>query len=632
MKGIIRYGLFLLTAWICQSCRAQPSLQTDVLVVGGGTAGTAAALQSARLGARTMIAEPNTWLGGMLSAAGVSAIDGNHHLPSGIWAEFRTAIYTVYGGPAKVATGWVSHTQFEPRVADSILKSFAAQLPNLTVRYRLRFLEAIVEGKQVKGAAFLDLSTGKTLAIRARQVIDATELGDVMASAGIPYDLGMEASEKTGEKLNIPSSNDIIQDMTYAAILKDYGPGADRTIPKPAGFDPMEFDCACSDVCSDTAKLFSKVDKQKMLDYGKLPNGKYMINWPSHGNDIYLNIVRMNDAEREIALDKARQKTLRFIYYIQTVLGFKHIGLADDEFPTADKLPLMAYHREGRRLRGIVRLNVNHIADPYNQPEALYRTGISVGDYPIDHHHRENPAAPQHLGFYPVPSYNIPLGALIPAEADGLVVTEKCISVSNAANGTTRLQPVVMLTGQAAGTLAALAVRSSRQPREVPVRDVQASLLAAGAYIMPYYDVKPEQPWFTAAHKIGASGILKGKGEPFQWANRTWFYPDSLVETGALTRDIAPFMVLEPFPRQALTIGEACTLAMSMVRKYNVGKRFDHNSAERFTAQVSAQWPGWGLKDFRAERNITRSEFAVLLDRTVDPFTLKQVNHSGQFQ
>ena len=113
------------------------------------------------------------------------------------------------------------------------------------------------------------------------------------------------------------------------------------------------------------------------------------------------------------------------------------------------------------------RLTARDIQEPFGSRDPLYRTGISVGDYPIDHHHKRHPEAPQHLWFFPVPSFSVPLGALIPEHVDGLVVADKAISVSNVANGTTRLQPVVLLTGQAAGALAALAVRQGREPRAV---------------------------------------------------------------------------------------------------------------------------------------------------------------------
>ena len=75
---------------------AQRVMHVDVLVVGGGTAGIAAGIQAARLQAKTLIVEETTWLGGMLSAAGVSATDGNHLLPSGLWGEFRARSYKYY--------------------------------------------------------------------------------------------------------------------------------------------------------------------------------------------------------------------------------------------------------------------------------------------------------------------------------------------------------------------------------------------------------------------------------------------------------------------------------------------------------------------------------------------------------
>lgn len=86
------------------------------------------------------------------------------------------------------------------------------------------------------------------------------------------------------------------------------------------------------------------------------------------------------------------------------------------------------------------------------------------------------------------------MGVMIPAGTDNLVVSDKAISVSNLINGSTRLQPVVLLTGQAAGTLAAIAAREGCTPREVPVRRLQAALLAQDAYIAPLYDVKPDDP------------------------------------------------------------------------------------------------------------------------------------------
>ncbi|MFN4286106.1 MAG: FAD-dependent oxidoreductase [Lacibacter sp.] len=627
----VRKYAYVLLVVLLQACGAGKELhQTDVLVIGGGTGGSAAGIQAARMGVSTIIAEPTVWLGGMFSAAGVAAFDGNHNMPSGLFGEFREQLYKVYGGPQQVATGWVSNTLFEPHVGDSIVKHMAAALPNLKVLYRHRFEKTLVKNKQVTGAVFTNEATGATVIINAKQVIDATELGDALASAGVPYDMGMEADSITGENIGVPESNDIIQDITYAAILKDYGPKADCTLAQPANYNPMEFDGCCNEFCSEPSKLTSNVDARKMLDYGKLPNGKYMINWPGKGNDIYINMIPMNHEQRQQAIAEAKAKTLRFIYFLQTQFGFKHLGLADDEFPTADRLPLIPYHRESRRVQGLIRFKVQHIATPFDTPEALYRTGIAVGDYPIDHHHRENPRAPQHLNFYPVPSFNMPLGALIPKDFAGLIVAEKSTSVSNIVNGTTRLQPCVMLTGQAAGVLAALAVKQNKQAAEVPVRNVQSELLKSGAYIMPYYDVKPHHPHFVSIQKIGATGILRGRGEPYHWANRTWFVPDSTIVAADFVKHLAPYYQLRLSQNGLLTVGDALDAVWSMQQQYGIVAKPGNTTKAEFLQAVAELWAGWGLRNYNPARPITRVELAVLLDKTVDPFNLRGVNHKGE--
>lgn len=64
-----------------------------------------------------------------------------------------------------------------------------------------------------------------------------------------------------------------------------------------------------------------------------------MINWPKEGNDINLDVVELPHAERTAALEAARQKTLRFVYHIQHELGYRRLGIADDEFDTPDGWP-----------------------------------------------------------------------------------------------------------------------------------------------------------------------------------------------------------------------------------------------------------------------------------------------------
>ena len=635
MNLLKKYIIYFFSLLLVIETQAQTTYKTDVLVIGASASGIAAGIQSARMGVNTIITEPTTWLGGMITAAGVSAFDGNHSLPSGLFGEFREALHNVYGGPSKVSTGWVSNTLFEPHVGDSIFKSMVLQTKGLTVKYQFQFLRVLKNNDTITGAVFVDEPTNQQITIYARQVIDATELGDVLANAGVPYSLGMEASAATGEDVHVSETNDIVQDITYVAILKDYGMGVDKTIAKPKNYDPSEFDGACTDYYFNTANPKPNVDAIKMLNYGKLPNQKYMINWPNRGNDIYLNVVEMDEANRQSELVKAKEQTLRFIYFIQHQLGFKNLGLADDEFPTHDKLPLIPYHRESRRVKGLVRFDVKHIAKPFDAPSPLYRTGIAVGDYPIDHHHKKNIKAPQHLDFYPVPSFNIPLGSLIPQRVSGLIIAEKSISVSNVVNGTTRLQAIALLIGQAAGTLAALSVQQNLDAQEIPVRKVQLGLLNSNAYIMPYYDVSLSHNHFVAAQKIGATGILKGEGVPFSWANRTLFHPDSLVNRLALIKDLADFYMLPSTNKTHLTLLEAIDIIIEIAKKNNLQQKqstWNFNNKKMLSDQIQNEWKQWELGSFKTDMALTRIQFAQLFDATINPFELQQIDHNGKIK
>lgn len=613
----MKFRLLIILFVIPGFLRAQPLKETAVLVIGGSTGGTAAAIQSARLGAKTLLVEPTGMLGGMLTAAAVSCTDGNDQLPSGIWEEFRQALYTHYKRQ-KLNTGWVSHTNFEPRVGDSIFKAWAGRENKLEVLYGYRLEKILKKNNTVTGAIFSRISGGGSLTVRAKAIIDATELGDAMQMAGAGYDLGMDDPYVSGEK-EAREKNTIIQDLTWAAVLKDYGPGADKTIARPAGYDSTLYFCCCTDApCS--GKSWNG-DKMKMLNYGKLPRtpgavtDKYMLNWPPYGNDIYLNVVEAGYTERDAAYQKAIQHTLGFIYFIQTSLGMKHIGLADDEVNQG--LALIPYNREGRRLKGVVRMNINHIKTPYAY--TLYRTGISVGDYPVDHHHARYPGKVPEIEFPPIPSFNLPLGTLIPERLDGLIVCEKGISVTNIVNGTTRLQPVVMLTGQGAGVLAALSIKLKKKLREVPVRAVQAELLKAKAFLMPFVDVKTDDSSWLAIQRAGVTGILKGTGKAEGWGNKQFFYPDSSITEKELADGLTAFE--QNFPGknyqggQWLTIDRAWNMITEMQHHLHLRLGIPH----KFPSVFDAEWkyllkPVSGTGNRTGNQLITRRELAQLLD------------------
>jgi hypothetical protein len=641
LKKILFFLCFLLKNILIAQ---QDYVETGVCVIGGGASGTAAALQAARMNVKTILVEETPWLGGMLTSAGVSAIDGNDQMPSGFWGEFRDSLYKYYRGKRNLGTGWVSNTLFEPYVGAEIFKNMVDREQHLRVFLeskciKIKRIPKPTEVHEVGWMITIQDKTGQKWNIHAKQLIDGTELGDVAKMVGAKYRIGTDDPGVTGEEGYAAARTDIVQDMTYVAIIKDYG-GDATPMKRPSGYDPKLFYCSCLDNCTEIKGVHGCA---KMLDYGKLPGKKYMINWPKYGNDYYANIIDADEKTRQKAFEEAKLHTLRFVYYLQTELNFTTLGVADDEFPTKDGLPFMPYFRESRRTEGVVTMNVHHILKPYEQPDPLYRTGIAVGDYPIDHHHDKYPKQENlpKLQFPSVPSFNVPLGCLIPKDIDDFIVAEKSISVTNIVNGTTRLQPVVMQIGQAAGILAALSVRDNLSPRKTSVRRVQYFLLKNKGYLMPYADIKPDNPFFGMVQRIGAVGLLKGRPEPKDWANRTWFDPDSTVTwgsffdvfqttTSAAAPDASVLPQMDENPNGTITIGETADLLAAYGSMVFKSKDPLMTEKEPLAKYLEVKWTQFGFNDYNPARPIKRIELAVLFDTLFDPFN-KEVDFKGNF-
>jgi hypothetical protein len=597
--------LFILIA-IFPSLMMQGMTKVDVLIIGGGASGTTAAISAAREGASVAIIEEGPWVGGMLTSAGVSAIDGNYRMRAGLFGVFCDSLAAHYGGYDHLRTGWVSNILFEPSVGQSVLRKMIGNYPNIHLFLNTK---AVAFKKLKNGWRVTVSKAGKRSNYEAKVLIDATELGDVAAACGVKYDIGMDSRSVTGENIAPEKANGIIQDLTYVAILKDYGFGVDKTISMPAGYDKTLYENCLKGV----------KDKETMLSYGKLPNGKYMINWPTHGNDYYADLIELSPSERAAKLEEAKTVTLGFVYYIQTELGLHNLGLADDEFPSADRLALIPYHRESRRIHGMVRFTMDYASKPFDQELKLYRTGIAVGDYPVDHHHgryKDYGNLPD-LHFYPIPSFNLPLGCLIPKDVPNLIVAEKSISVSNLINGATRLQPVVMQIGEAAGILAGLSVREGKDVSSIGVREVQKIILDNNGYLMPYLDLPISDTHFKSLQRIGATGIMKGIGKPSGWSNETWFnIGDEVLATELVSglKDYYPHADLTGMESGTLTVGQAADI----IRRINPSAVIS-----------SSRWAGLGLDEYNPARKIKRGELAVLLDQILDPFDSFRIGMDG---
>jgi hypothetical protein len=264
-------------------------------------------------------------------------------------------------------------------------------------------------------------------------------------------------------------------------------------------------------------------------------------------------------------------------------------------------------------------MTINHALNRYGE-QPLYRTGISVGDYPVDHHHDCRPDAPI-INFPPVPSFNIPLGALIPESIDGLIVSDKAISVSNIMNGATRLQPCVLLTGQAAGALAALSVKNNQEIRQIDIRKLQQTLLDAGAYLMPLVDVSPADKEFQAIQRITASGILKVKGESHDWANRSWFYPDTVIMVKEFSEGLHAFD-----PKFSMNDDQ------SLLTVQKTGSLIGNFLNKDISGEIQRIWKTRMTRKFDPKLVITKRELSVLTDELIRPFETKSIGFDGNYK
>ena len=482
------------------------TLKADVLVVGGGTGGTAAAVQAARRGAKTILVSEFPWLGGMLTNAGVCAPDGNElaAFQTGLWGAFLRELQQRQ--PGGLDWGWVSFFTYEPRTGAEIFADWVKCLPNLQWISGQTAQNVLKEGNRISGVRFADFT------VAAEITLDATELGDLLALAQVPHRWGWEFQAQWGEPSAPIARNALtqrysVQAPTWVVVMQDFGEGAVAPeIPAPPVDNPDRFIGA-----------WDAYTPEQFLNYGRLPGGLLMINWPIRGNDYGEGVDRLigSQTSRQEFLQESLWHSQSFARFIQTQLGLRY-GLAENIFPISptensqnsclvrSAFALHPYYRESRRLRGISTVTETDILPVFGarvaklpiDSQGICQT-IAIGNYANDHHYTTGdiflqPKSIRWGGRWTGTPFTIPYGALIPESTDGLLVCEKNISVSHIANGATRLQPVVMNIGQAAGMAAALCVEGGCQPRDLPVRVLQEALLQdseARAAVVPLFNL-----------------------------------------------------------------------------------------------------------------------------------------------
>lgn len=521
----------------------------EVLVWGGGSGGVAAALQAARSGASTLLLTPGPWLGGMVSAAGVCCPDGNELSPwqTGLWGALLRALAAET--PGGLDQNWVSCFGYRPATAEGILRRWVAAEPRLRwwPRARVRALEC--RQGRIVAATVERPQQGEAAAavehLAPAVVIDGSDRGDLFPLAGAPFRFGWESQEQWGEPSAPPQAalagdpffqQQPVQSPTWVVmgqLAGGEGPGALRPrLPAP-------FAGACE-----------RFGLEATLTYGRLPGGLVMLNWPLGGNDWHGDLTAAFPADGAAATDEvdpdlaaamgAHSRTFAAVLR-EASGGWLQAGAA---FPSAaaaatgslegeQDLALMPYWREGRRLVARELVLEQHLlpGGPGERIAALPgtaegTTAIAVGNYANDHHYPgpDWPLAAKSCrwgGRWSGTPFAIPWGALISREVVNLLAADKCFGVSHMANGATRLQPLVINLGQAAGLAAALCVRAGIDPPHLPVRQLQEALIddpTAPAGPLPLWDTPWHHPhWRERQHlalaepeRLDGAGRLRG--------------------------------------------------------------------------------------------------------------------------
>ena len=418
----------------------------DVVVVGAGPGGTAAALEAARLGASVALLEETSVVGGQMTAAAVSTMDDMYGNRSGLYGEFHDRVRAFYGARDKsVGTCyWETFTfAFEPHVGSDLLRTMIDEAHHfggsVDLFQRTSVTEVLGEGDRLGGV--VALVEGREERFEAPVVIDATEWGDLLPLAGASYRVGRNVVEGGGPRDEAFDDDARTQDITWVVVLKKYPGGIPEAlrVPKaPPGYDDWAFTYR-NHLALDGAPFSGypvklPVNMATHNGYRGLPDGsapgnadcssplslqlltKSGVNW---GNDYPgeggyegrsgLPVTYFEDGDfRRRAQAQAMIKTLGFLHYVQVELGLPW-SVADDEFDDeatweavrglvpddyrslARRFPPIPYVRESRRIVGVETLTsaaLRENGDSYREggPGQERPTAVAMGRYILDLH------------------------------------------------------------------------------------------------------------------------------------------------------------------------------------------------------------------------------------------------------
>ena len=508
----------LLTVLFPQPTKAEPPTSaTDVLVYGATSAGVTAAISAARNGAKVLLLEPGRHVGGMLPGGlGRTDMDRQEQVIGGLAKDFFQRVGRHYG--EEIA--WI----FEPHVAEDVLKAMLAEH-----KIEPLFGQAL-DSIKMRNGQIQSLKTRDGHEYSARVFIDATYEGDLMKAAKVSYAIGRESRSLHGESLagrrdllrsnhqinyrispwkdgkllpHVTAEEDLVPTGTGDGKMQAYCfrlcltdvPENRLPVTPPPHYNPADYELLrrCFEVGGETV--------DGVLGIKRMPNGKSDVN---AGAPISLNLPGANqeypdgtpERRREI-WDQHLHWAQGLVYYVQNDPSvpkkvrekYAPWGLCKDEFTDTGGWPHQMYIREGRRMQGEHVLTQKDLMTDRRKADC-----IGIAGYNIDIREVQwlsmrtfffpNAADELYMEGYvsqPVDPWDIPYRALLPKSKEcGNLLVPVCLSSSAVAFASFRMEPQLMIAGQAAGVAAALASRNKKSVHSVDVSELQKILASEG--------------------------------------------------------------------------------------------------------------------------------------------------------
>jgi hypothetical protein len=502
-------------------------LRADVVIVGGGVGGVAAALAAARAGRSVLLTEETDWIGGQLTQQAVPPDEHPWVEQFGVtqsYRRFRDGVRAYYRrhypltAEARAAAhlnpgnGRVSKLCHEPRVALAVFhEMLAPHVSSGRVRILLehRAAGADVKGDRVAAVRVADLRGGRERVLTAPYFLDATELGDLLPHAGVEFVTGAESHKETGEPHAPAEARPRDQQAFTCCFAVDYLDGEDHTIEKPAEYDfwrkyvpdltppwagpllgwkmtdpvtlkerSVSFDPAGPGAGGLNLWQYRRIADRQNFRPGTYPGDVTLVNWPQ--NDYWLgNLVGVAPEEAARHVARAKQLSLSLLYWMQTEAsrpdgkeGWKGLRLRPDVVGTEDGLAKYPYVRESRRIKAEFTVLEQHVGTEARQKLTgkprdeltAERFTDTVGVGSYRIDLHPTSGGRNYLDVSSLP-FEIPLAALLPRRVENLLAAAKNLGVTHITNGCYRLHPVEWNVGEAAGALAAFCLEKKEPPR-----------------------------------------------------------------------------------------------------------------------------------------------------------------------